>query len=403
MKSRSAIDTIIGYFYQFDYSILSLLTLKNDTDEIQIEHIEDVNILTATEKTAVQCKYYAKSEYNHSVIKEPIMLMLDHFKEVKEGAKAAVKYRLYGHFKSGQEKLKKPLTLDFLKNDFLTYRKENSIHYYYSENALDDNDLNEFLGLLEIDTNAKIFAEQFKDIVKALKKIFHCGDFDAEYFFYNNALREIKELAKQQNEKDRVISKKEFIKKINTKKILFDDWFIEYKGSKKFFSELKSKYFSSLNTSPFERFFLIDYSSTTYNRAELKDLLLYISNKWSKTSKREPKPFCPYIFINNLPQNELIEIKKELIDTDFIVIDGFDFAGAEFNPKSILREANHNNKIRLKILNSIDDLTEAINEAKKNIYIYQFYYTETFFETDNPSIFHLKIKIQELNDIKGVF
>jgi hypothetical protein len=75
---RSATDTIKGYFYQFDYSILNLLQLENDTDLVQIECIEDIDIHTATDITAVQCKYYAKTEYNHSVIKEPIMFMLSH-------------------------------------------------------------------------------------------------------------------------------------------------------------------------------------------------------------------------------------------------------------------------------------------------------------------------------------
>jgi len=68
MMDRSATDTIKGYFYQFDYSIEQLLSLSNDTDEITVEGIEDIDIESSTESTAVQCKYYSKSEYNHSVI-----------------------------------------------------------------------------------------------------------------------------------------------------------------------------------------------------------------------------------------------------------------------------------------------------------------------------------------------
>ena len=68
MKDRAAIDTIKGYFYQFDYSIDQILTLPNDNDKIVIEGVEDIDVKTATDELAVQCKYYAKSEYNHSVI-----------------------------------------------------------------------------------------------------------------------------------------------------------------------------------------------------------------------------------------------------------------------------------------------------------------------------------------------
>jgi hypothetical protein len=97
MKDRAAIDTIKGYFYQFDYSIDQILGLPNDNDTIVIEGVEDIDVKTATDELAVQCKYYAKSEYNHSVIAEPVRQMLHHFSEVKKGKKAPMHYKLRGH------------------------------------------------------------------------------------------------------------------------------------------------------------------------------------------------------------------------------------------------------------------------------------------------------------------
>lgn len=73
--SRDAIDTLRGYYYQFDYFILKLLTAGNADDVITLEGMEDVDIQTATETTAVQCKYYAGTEYNHSIIAKPIRFM----------------------------------------------------------------------------------------------------------------------------------------------------------------------------------------------------------------------------------------------------------------------------------------------------------------------------------------
>lgn len=43
-KERSAIATIKGYYYQFDYFILQLLKCNNETDSICIEGIEDVDL-----------------------------------------------------------------------------------------------------------------------------------------------------------------------------------------------------------------------------------------------------------------------------------------------------------------------------------------------------------------------
>ncbi len=58
VSDRSAVSTISGYFYQFDRSILSILELCGANDTVAIECIEDIDVHTATETTAVQCKYY---------------------------------------------------------------------------------------------------------------------------------------------------------------------------------------------------------------------------------------------------------------------------------------------------------------------------------------------------------
>lgn len=67
-ETRDAVDTITGYYYQFDYYILKLLK-ADDNDLICIEGIEDVDITGNNGTSAIQCKYYAKTVYNHSVKK----------------------------------------------------------------------------------------------------------------------------------------------------------------------------------------------------------------------------------------------------------------------------------------------------------------------------------------------
>jgi hypothetical protein len=56
LTDRSAVSTIRGYFYQFDRSILSILNLVEAQESVSIECIEDIDVRTATETTAVQCK-----------------------------------------------------------------------------------------------------------------------------------------------------------------------------------------------------------------------------------------------------------------------------------------------------------------------------------------------------------
>lgn len=402
MADRTAIDTIKGYFYQFDYAIAKLLELEKDTDTIVVEGIEDVDINTATEETAIQCKYYAKTEYNHSVIAKPIRLMLDHYKDVLNGTKQRINYKLYGYFQSGQTKLTLPIDSTFLKDHFLTYTENKVKHYHHTKHNLTDTQLDDFISLLEIDISAIEYQSQVSKISTLLIKQFGCKSFEAEHFFYNNALKVIKDIAVESDIAKRKISKAEFLKKIDYKRVLFNDWFITYKGETKLFSELRTQYFTGLNTSPFERFFIVEVPTSDYLRADLKDLILTISRKWSKLSVREPKPFCPYIYLHNILPQELLDLKKELYSEGFTFIDGFDFDGSEFNPKSISRPANNSNSIKLKILNKLEYIDLTISETSKTKEIYQFYNTNPFFAISYPSVKQVQIQFSQLTDIKKI-
>lgn len=403
MSNRDATDTITGYFYQFDYTISNLLELKSDDDFITIEGIEDIDTSSLSEETAIQCKYYAKTEYNHSVIAHPIRLMLNHFKEVKDGSKPHVQYYLYGHYKKGQEKLTVPIGLEFLKKNFLTYTKEKVKHCHHNDLELTDDDLLEFITKLTININAVDYKTQLKNILSTLEKAFNCSPFEAEHFYYNNALKVIKELSIQNDVANRKISKKEFLVRINNKQMLFDEWFLLFKGKEQLLRNLRKEYFTNLNTSPFNRFFLIEIDNNEYSRANLKELLFLISKKWSNLSRRNPTPFCPYVYLHNISDSELITIKQEPLADDFKIIDGYLFSGSPFSAKAISEGANFNNQIKLKIINTLTDLNLTINHIEKTREIYQFHkHHSSFFDIQNESIKHVKIPYEQLKDIKEI-
>lgn len=400
--NRNAIDTIKGYFYQFDYTIKKLLELNEDNETVVIERIEDVDIKTAIDETAVQCKYYSKTEYNHSIIAKPIRLMLSHFMRLKQSGLRPVNYMLYGYYNGGQDKLTLPLPLIDLKYNFLTYTKEKTKHYHHSELGATDNELKEFISLLTIDINAQEYEIQLNNIFTRLKKEFICSDFEAEHYFYNNALKVIKQMSVEADVSRRTISKKDFLFQINTKSILFNQWFIEYKGLKNYFKELKKEFFTNLNSSPFDRFFLIEIDKGKYSRSELKEVIFLVSEKWSKLSRREPNPFCPFIFIYGIDENELSKLKAELTSENFSFIDGYDFYGATFNVKSIHRQPNYSNGIAIKFINKLELLNTIISESSLTKEIYQFYLKSPFYSNDLKSLKHVKIQIRELKNIKEV-
>lgn len=403
MTDRSAVDTIRGYFYQFDYSILCLLQLPDPGNSIDVECIEDVDIRTATEKTAVQCKYYAGTEYNHSVIKPAVLNMLSHFKEIRDDGKPVVRYSLCGHYSAGQHKLTLPIDVAFLKQHFLTYSVKNVEHRHHDELGLSDADLAEFLSVLDVDINAASFEAQFAQVIKELQIAYGCTPFTAEYFYYNNALALMRELSIQPQPANRTITKKAFFERSDTSSVLFNEWFVRKKGEKVHFAALRKEYFADLNQSPFERFFLVEVDPGTLVRSELKELLHTLSRKWSKTTKRDGNSsFCPYVYVHGLPADELVALKKELATEEFGFIDGYDFHGADFNVKSIARRATYDNGIKLKVLNSIADLTVAVGTITKTRQVYQFYLRQSYFDPANAAVKHVKIQLQKLTDIKAI-
>ena len=406
MSNRSAVDTIRGYFYQFDLSILSILQLEALEDSVEIECIEDIDIRTATEVTALQCKYYAKSEYNHSVIKDAVKHMLSHFKESLLGTKSDVSYSIKGHYSSGQEKLDCAVDVDFLKKHFLTYSKGKGSskvqHYHHTDLDLSDIDLEEFLKRLTIDLRAKEFDEQYREIQNIIQKNFSTTQFSAENFYYNNALAVIRELSIQSNPINRSITKKEFLIRINTSTILFNEWSIAKKGKKVHLAALRKEYFTELNISPFERFFLVEVDSNSYVRSDLKDLFFKLSQKWSKLSKRDSSPFCPYVYVHGISSDELIEFKTELLTEDFKIIDGHDFQGAEFSHSSIVQKAMHSNKIKIKVLNTLPNIEQTLSAISKTRKIFQFHIKNSYFEYDDSAVRHVKIQVEKLSDILSI-
>jgi hypothetical protein len=355
MADRTAIDTIRGYFYQFDYSIISLLKLSNGSESILVEGVEDIDITTASETTAIQCKYYEKTEYNHSVIAEPIRLMLNHFKDVKLGKENKLNYKLRGYYKSGHSKLILPLSIQNLKDNFLIYTRTEKInnvntkvkHFHHTELGLNDADLTEFIELLEIDINAVEFEKQFKEIISLFRTTFSCSDFSAEFYFYNSALRVIRDISKDSKKSKRNITKEDFLKRVNNSKILFNEWFLKLKGEKAHFENLRKEYFGNLNTLFKERFFLIEINQSKYLRTEIKDIINVLIKNYTKIIN-QPTPFCPYIYLHGISRSELIELKKDIIEDGNLISDGFDFEGSSFNPTSIMRKPSIHHQLKIK-------------------------------------------------------
>ena len=338
--------------------------------------------------------------------------MLKHYAVLLKSGSPVIKYHLYGHYKGGQEKLPLPLSSDYLKTNFLTYTKNGSLikdekkttkkvtHKLYEELGLSDEDLSDFINLLTIDINAPSFDNQLTEIFNKLCEHFSCDKFEAENFYYNTGLKVIKDLSTKQNIANRSITKPSFLSKINTKQLLFNSWFVHYKGKAKYFREVKRNYFNTgLNTNPYERFFLFEVKPTD-SIQNIKEIIRIIQNRWSKLSRLEKNSFCPYVYIHNLGELKLQQIMQELFDEGMTLKDGYDFSGAKLNVNSLIKRATYQNGIKIKFINSLTNLDSLLNHIIAPKEIYQFFQSNNFY--DNESCKHIKIQIEETLDLKNI-
>jgi len=401
MCKRNANNTIKGYFYQFDCSILQLLKLNENEDSIVVEGVEDIDVNIGKDYESIQCKYYENTEYNHSVISEAIRYFLIDFSNRKKQNDSLITYILYGHYRGGQDKLPDKIDIHFIKEKFLTYSKDKIKYELHNELKLKDEDILQFYTKLKIDVNASSYDEQLSEIFVEIIKLFKCSKYEAEYFYYNNALKVIKDIAVCKKQNMREITRKNFIEKIDTKKLIYNKWFYQFNTDEKVFKSIRKEYFTCKNIDPYSRFFLIEIDSLRYKRQELKDLIYLIIKKWSKVSKRAKPSFCPYVFFHNLPDNELIEIKKELFQENIGFTDGHNFYGADFSVDSMTKPLPEDGSIQLRVINEISNIDQIIDSITSKKEVYQFYITDTFYSAPQ-CVKDVKIQIKETINIREI-
>lgn len=412
MVNRAANATIKGYFYQFDFAILQLLNVVDEDAKITVEGVEDVDIEDVSSERYIQCKYYAATDYNHSVIKPAIAAMVVHFKEVGSKIEPLPKYKLYGHYNSGQEKFpdRNLITVDFIKTHFLTTtKKDGPAELIHEKYGIADAEILQFAGQLEIDVYAQSYESQLEDIIKLLAStIPGTTREDAENLFYPASINSIRALAIEKNQAERATTKKQFLKEINNKNLLFSSWLKQYQGAKKYAALVRDKYFKQSVATSIEnkaRFFIVNLSGNTLDVGDALDLALKLSKKFSNRASSRIKDndrFCPYIHLADTDEATHIELKKSLRDSTVLFLDGHDFKGAGFYVDSILKGPTSYMETRLKLIDELTDLNSTLRGAhRRPIEVFEFYRETPINGLELPqTALYAAIKVDSLEDIK---
>jgi hypothetical protein len=346
MVSRAADATILGYYYQFDTAILKLLQLSRENDFIDIEGIEDIDINTATEITVVQCKYLSKPKFINSAVREPIILMLDHF--VNPATPNNLKYTLYAHFENENPGTEVTIDLARLKA-ILTYTENKTSIVYNTDKGISDSQLTSFLSQFKF-----VFGYEFKvqqqQVINLLKSQFKCSEVTADTHFYNNALRVIIDKAKERHLSQRRVIKKEFLNTIDRTKVLFNEWYIKLRSKREYIKIVSEDLRTSRALHPSKSKFILiggDLFMADNSTFPISSLIENIIEKYYKLNSalRDAKPVVIILGCDNAT---LINLKKEMIISGINFNDGYEhieFNIDMFNKEPVINRSRNENKI----------------------------------------------------------
>lgn len=400
MSNRSANATILGYLYQFDFSISKILDTP-ENDEIELEGLEDIDITQDNEKNLYQCKYYSETKYNHSVIKDAIISMFTHFQENKD---KKYRYYLYGNFKSGVDKYYNETTSKEKRNELI---KNNFLH----KNGcvvlkFDDHELSAFSERLIVDLKAPRFEEQESKIIEKLKKFFpkHDDVNFVESVYLSNARTIISKLSSKKAE--RTITRKKLINELLEKKENIENC-IFFPYNKKYINHVKqcirNQYLipHTITKKPASRFFILDITNEefeTLGKGKICDLIIKYHEKFSCIKSNRADCFYPFFILPNLSNEKLKKIKNELHLNGKFILDEHPFNGSNKSYTHIIDERFNNDDFKpIKILSSHNEientLEEIIKQNKNNqlkeVQIFDFYrISTTKFNKEDLLLFH---------------
>ncbi|PHC48200.1 ATP-binding protein [Bacillus toyonensis] len=507
-RKRSAESTIAGYLYQFDKTVIELIKQENDSTVICVEGIEDIDIedLNELDNISIQVKYYAKSTYKTSEIKEPIQQMFKHFKEVVRNDFKRQNYYLYAHFKENTEKLNlddnknlisqgEKSALDFLKDDILTTRniKGEIVTQLYIDSGVEmsEEDLQDFIRLLKVDLEATDIHIQYNEVLRLLnEKIENCKDLEeAENYYYNNALKvifnkaiqicehgealeekykelkqnissvqgkikyrekclterkgdikkhtddlttyriELEELidelesqdyisqAQEKHKEKRKITKKEFLKEIDKKALLFNKWFAWHRGKDKYYEYIIEKLKSTKGLSKTKNRYLYIGKHYLANREGDLSFSDFISNviEDSFALNEALSKHKVWTVVLDLNSEEISGLKRELIKRNIQFNDGNEswamFDADKFNREPIvyvdqnstIKQAEY--QIKIISANTFMSQMQDINNIDVIICFGESTQYKSIFNISDAAVYVIEDKkgIKTLSDISKIF
>lgn len=283
---READSTIKGFMYQFNLSLNEILRSNNEV--IKLEGvIEDIDKISASEMTAIQCKYHETVEiFNWSKVYKPILQMLKTYTETDNSNIVFILYAFFPGEKQGKKNItievieemlntknvdyiceyiafiKKPqdkIIADLIQKERKSKEDKKRIADYYKTNKIVPScNISEFIS----DKFTFQIGKSYDELEKENKELLECADFmkkDIEDLVYPNAIQKIATLSMLKDEKARNITRGEMIDELKSlKKTAISRWTKELTNYKKLLIQRRKQLSTIININYRKRCLVFD-------------------------------------------------------------------------------------------------------------------------------------------------
>lgn len=356
--SRTADYTIQGFLYQFNKTALELLSAHDD-DKITIEGIiEDIEIVSPTTLTAVQCKYHeARTSFTESSVYKPLLQMLKHF---SENHSANIRYILFAHF-PGVSQPYPEIDRTVLESALASTDKSLEKHVQAVSSGVN---LDSFLKRFALE-----FGQSYDDIVISVGKALEANGLpsgEIETLAYPNAIHTIATLSIKHNVEERQITRREFISSLMTiRKTAISKWTLALKSRERLLDARRRQLKIHLDKNSRLRYFLIHPSKIEDYESEV---VLFVSEYIGKYHFKSAHINTPILCLQ-ADRNEIQKVQHRLYLKGIVTTDGY--MGGHFEEAFFFREpfvskvagGELKREFSLRVL-SFDDHGTALNARK---------------------------------------
>lgn len=306
---------IKGFEYQIDKSIFEVLSCHDLNQEVSIEQIQDLN----TESFVMQVKYKEATKLIPSVIRKPIIQLIDEFKN--DSTKDYILYCYFADTNGHTEEV----DIDFL--DSILGKEKNSF---------DSTTKTEFLIRFKL-CFSENFQNQFQLVLNKLLEYNFCVSKDNAIYFYAilaDYLR--KKVVNNPPEQlaSRLVTKSELLNYLNKgRRITFLPAYREYRGAIEYFKLLKSQFKKPIKH---QNTIILFGEINVSESCNISSLVCQMIEKHYYKASHDIKPL---IFI--IPDNKIIEVKTHLIEQNHPFNDGYEmiaFSQNHFESPAIINK-----------------------------------------------------------------